>query len=161
FLGNKAATAMGETSVLAVLIGFAYLAFRRIIDFKWPLILLASAAAFALLFDGLIKNTSDIGVFEVVLGHLLSGGLVFGAVFMATDYSTSPNTELGNAIYYIGIGFLVVIIRTFGTYDEGVSFAILLMNLATPFLDKYIVPKPFGYVKPRKVKAPGRAKGEQ
>ena len=78
------------------------------------------------------------------LTHLVTGGLMLGAIFMATDYVTSPMTHLGQIIYGIGIGLIVVIIRTWGSYPEGMSFAILIMNAATPLLNMYIHPKRFG-----------------
>ncbi|MEG2454478.1 MAG: RnfABCDGE type electron transport complex subunit D, partial [Clostridia bacterium] len=81
-----------------------------------------------------------------------SGGLLLGAIFMATDYSTSPDTVIGICIYAAGCGLLTAIFRKYGTMPEGVSFAILLMNIITPLLDKYLMPKPFGYVKPIKSK---------
>ena len=82
----------------------------------------------------------------------MSGGLVFGSIFMATDYSTSPNTFLGSAIYGVGIALFTMLIRVFGSYPEGMSFAILIMNITVPLIDKFIVPCPFGYVKVPKAK---------
>lgn len=142
FLGNIGGSA-GEVSAVAVLIGGAYLGIRRVIDIKIPLIYIGTAMLFTLIFYGNISY---------VLPGVLSGGLLFGAVFMATDYSTSPNTVLGTVIYAAGMGLITILIRRFGTLPEGVSLAILLMNIVTPLLDKYINPKPFGYVKPPKTK---------
>jgi electron transport complex protein RnfD len=142
FLGKIGGSA-GEVSALAVLIGGVYLGARRVIDIKIPLIYIGTTALFTLLFYGSVGY---------VLPGILSGGLLFGAVYMATDYSTSPDTFLGTAIYAVGLGLLTTLIRRFGTLPEGVSLAILLMNVVTPLLDKYIHPKPFGYVKPVKVK---------
>jgi len=136
FLGLKNASAVGETSVLALLLGGIYLCARRVIDFRLPLIILGSAAFFVLVF-----NKFD---FRTVLPHLMSGGLVLGAFFMATDYSSSPDTFWGNMLYGFFIGFLVMIFRMFSNMPEGVSFAILIMNILTPLIDKYIVPAPFG-----------------
>ena len=79
--------------------------------------------------------------------HVLAGGLFLGAIFMATDYSTSPMTPKGQIIFGIGCGFLTSVIRFFGGYPEGVSYSILLMNLAAPLIDKYTVPRKFGEVK--------------
>lgn len=140
FLGKIGGSA-GEVSAIALLIGGVYLGVRKVIDIKIPLIYVGTVAILALAFYG------DIGM---VLPSVLGGGLLFGAIFMATDYSTSPNTTLGIVIYAVGCGLLTMIFRRFGRMAEGVSFAILLMNIITPLLDKYISPKPFGYVKPEK-----------
>jgi len=155
-LGNKASCAMGEVSIVALLVGYAYLCVRKVIDWKMPLVIIGGVALFALLFDALPNHTgADIGY--VTLGHVLSGGVVLGAVFMATDYATSPNTTLGSMIYALAIALLTVVIRVFGSYPEGMSCAIVLMNILTPVIDKLIVPKPFGYVKPEKQKKGGKA----
>lgn len=152
FLGFKASAAMGETSILALLIGYVYLVVRKVIDFKWPLILIAATAAFSLLFDGVV-NDKGIDILYNGLGHLMSGGLFLGAIFMATDYSSSPNTDRGKLIFCLGIAILTALIRAFGEgYPEGLSFAILIMNILVPLIDKYVVPKPFGYVKPQSKK---------
>jgi len=141
FLGYTGGT-IGETSVLALLLGGIYLLIKRIIDWKIPTIFIATVALFSLIFGG----------YTEILPNLLGGGLFLGAIYMATDYATSPNTKIGVCIYAFGCGFLTVLIRYFGNYPEGVSFAILLMNIVTPLLDKYIVPKPFGYHRPEKKK---------
>jgi electron transport complex protein RnfD len=142
FLGIKNAAAVGEVSALALLLGGGYLVARRVIDWKIPLIILASTALFVLCFNDFSG--------AVVLPNLLSGGLLLGAIFMATDYSTSPNTLWGTVIYSAAIGFFVALIRRFGSYPEGVSFAIVIMNIVTPLIDKYVVPRPFGRVRPVK-----------
>lgn len=142
FLGRIGGSA-GEVCAIAVLIGFVYLYVRRIIDAKIPVIFVATAALCALAFYGDVN---------MILPTVLSGGLLFGAVFMATDYATSPNTPWGVVIYAVGCGFLTVLFRKFGRMPEGVSFAILIMNIVTPLLDKYIYPRPFGYKRPKKVK---------
>ena len=139
FLG-KTGGSMGETSALALLIGGIYLACRKIIDWKIPVVFIATTALFTLIFGGA----------SAVLAGVLSGGLLIGAFFMATDYSTSPNTFVGVLIYSFGCGFMTALIRFYGSYPEGVSFAIVLMNILTPLLDKLILPKTFG--KPKKVK---------
>ena len=155
-LGNKASCAMGEVSIIAILIGYAYLCVRKVIDWKMPLVIVGCVALFALLFDAL-PNAKGADVWLVTLGHVLNGGVVLGAVFMATDYATSPNTTLGSMIYCIAIALITVVIRVFGTYPEGMSYAIVLMNILTPVIDKLIVPKPFGYRKPVKEKKGGKA----
>ena len=130
FLGRIGGSA-GEVSTLAVLIGGAYLAVRRIIDVRIPLIYIASTAVFTAIF---YADSGYAG--EYVWTYLLGGGLMFGAFFMATDYATSPKTLPAVVIYSLGLGFLTVVIRKFGTMNEGVSFAILLMNIVTPMLEK-------------------------
>lgn len=137
FLGRIGGSA-GEVSALAVLIGGTYLAVRRVIDVKIPVIYIASTAVFTAIF---FADSGYVG--EYVWTYLLGGGLMFGAFFMATDYATSPKTPVAVAVYGIGLGLLTVIIRKFGTMNEGVSFAILLMNIVTPLLEK-IKRKPFG-----------------
>lgn len=134
FFGTVAGS-VGETSVLALLIGGVYLIVRGVISWKVPVVTIFSTAAFLALFGVDIPS---------VLPQIMSGGLVLGAFFMATDYATSPNTVAGSLIYALGIGLFTALIRVFGSYPEGASLAILLMNLVTPLLDKYIIPKPFG-----------------
>jgi len=139
FLGLQAGT-IGETSVAALLVGGIYLVARGVIDWKWPVIYIGVTGLFASLLHGSI---------DWFLPSILSGGLMLGAIFMATDYTTTPNTTLGNIIYFIGLGLLTATLR-YNNQTEVVSFAILLMNLIVPLIDKYIVPKPFGYKKPAK-----------
>lgn len=150
FLGNTATAAVGETCVIAIAIGFIYLSLRRVIDPRLPLITIASLALFAFLFDVVPSGISGAAMGREVAAHILSGGVLFGSVFMLTDYSTSPNTFVGSVIYGVGVGLITALIRAFGSSPEGFSFALLIMNLVVPLLDKYIIPKPFGYVKPKK-----------
>ncbi len=126
---------IGETCKIAILLGFAYLLIRGVIKWRIPVIMVGSYALFAWIFG------AD------VLAGVLSGGLLFGAVFMATDYTTSPMSARGQYIYAAGAGLLVALIRSYGAYPEGVTYAILLMNIATPLIDKYIKPKLYGEVK--------------
>jgi electron transport complex protein RnfD len=121
-----------------LLIGFAYLLVRRIISPIIPLCFIGSAALFTLCLGG---NP---------LTCILSGGLLLGAVFMATDYVTSPMTKKGMVIYAVGIGLITMLIRTWGSYPEGMSFAILIMNALVPLIDKFVRPKRFGAVKSKK-----------
>ena len=151
FLGNRGTAAVGETCMIAIFISYLYLSVRKVIDFRLPLIIIGSAAVFSLLFEGFYKGSAS-KIFNNMFANILSGGLVFGSVFMATDYSTSPNTFIGQAVFGVGIGLFTMLIRVFTGMPEGMSFAILLMNVATPLIDKYIYPKPFGYVKPPKEK---------
>jgi len=132
---------MGEVSAIALILGGVYLIVTKVIDWKIPVIYLASIMLFTLLF---YPSASFVPT------SILTGGVMLGAFFMLTDYSTSPNTPLGVIIYATGAGLLTVIIRRFGGYPEGVSFAILLMNLVAVILDKYIVPVRFGQVKEKK-----------
>lgn len=135
FLGSIGGS-IGEVSALALLLGGIYLIAMKIIDWKVPVIYIVTASVFSLILY-------DKG-YMYILPSILGGGLILGAFFMATDYATSPNTALGVIIFAVGCGALTMIIRRFGGYPEGVSFAILLMNLVTPLLDKYIRPRVFG-----------------
>lgn len=131
FLGNVGGC-IGETSALALLTGGAYLLIRRIITWRIPVCYLATVAVLSALCG------ADVSV------QLLSGGLMLGAIFMATDYTTSPVTPLGQIIYAVGCGVLTCVIRFAGGYPEGVSYSILLMNIATPLIDKLTPPKIYG-----------------
>lgn len=145
FIGNVGAGAVGETCVIAILLGYAYLVIRKVIDWRIPLMIIGWTALFALLFDGLIQSKlSGSDLWLNVISHVLSGGLIFGSVFMATDYATSPNTFAGNCIFAFGIALLTMLIRVFASYPEGFSFALLIMNCVAPLIDKYVYPKPFG-----------------
>jgi len=126
---------IGETCAVALLIGFAYLLFRRVISWHTPVVM--TATVFLL--------TWILGADPV--RHVLSGGLLLGAIFMATDYSTTPSTTAGRILFGIGAGLLTVLIRMYGSYAEGVSFAILFMNILTPYLSRATMTKPFGGVK--------------
>lgn len=150
FLGTTGSSAVGETCVIALIVSYVYLAIRKIIDWKLPLVIILSTFCFALLFDGLVNGLVGISLINNALAHVLSGGLIFSAVFMATDYATSPNTNLGRIIFGVGIGIITMVMRCFCMYPEGVSFAILVMNIATPLIDKYVYPKPFGSQKTAK-----------
>ncbi len=125
---------LGEVSALALLTGLAFMLWRKIITWYIPVAVLGAAVFFALIFG------------EDPVEHLFSGGLMLGAIFMATDYVTSPMTPKGMLIYGISIGFLTMLIRKYGAYPEGVSFAILLMNGVTPIINTYCKPKRFGEV---------------
>ena len=131
--------AIGETCSVALLAGFAYLLIRRIITWHIPVSFVASVFVLSFLFEG----------FDVVnaTALILSGGLFIGAIFMATDYVTSPATASGKLIFGIGAGILTFLIRHFGVYPEGVSFAILFMNILTPYIERLTAHKVFGGVK--------------
>ena len=136
FLGNIPGV-LGETCKLALLLGGVYLILRRIVDWKIPVTFIATVFVCYLIKDGA----------EMALYQILSGGLFLGAFFMVTDYATSPVTNPGRVIMGIGCGIFLFVIRAYASYPEGCSFAILLMNVATPLIDKYTMPKPFGEVK--------------
>lgn len=130
---------IGEVSALALLIGLVYMLIRKIITWHIPVSILLTVAVFT----GILYLV-DPQTYASPLVHLFSGGLMLGAIFMATDYVTSPMTFRGMWIYGVGIGLLTVIIRTWGAYPEGVSFAILIMNGFTPIINFYVKPKRFG-----------------
>ncbi|MCL2675178.1 MAG: RnfABCDGE type electron transport complex subunit D [Firmicutes bacterium] len=153
FFGRIGSAAVGEVCVIAILVGYIYLSVMRVIDFRIPLVVVASALVFVFLFDGLIVNTlSGMDYLRFVGMHALSGGLIFGAVFMATDYASSPKTFWGRLIFAAGIGLLTAIMRTWTSMPEGISFAIVIMNVVTPLIDKIIRPRPFGVAKEKKPK---------
>jgi electron transport complex, RnfABCDGE type, D subunit len=130
---------LGEISAIALLVGLIYLLIRKIITWHIPVSVLASV----FVFTGILYIVNP-ETYASPLVHLLTGGLLLGAIFMATDYVTSPMSKLGMIIYGIGIGVITVVIRVFGAYPEGVSFAILIMNAFTPLINTYIKPKKFG-----------------
>ena len=137
FMGTVGGT-IGEVSKLAILLGFIYLLARKVIGFIIPLSVIVSSAFFAFIFGGDASK---------ILPQLLSGGLFFGAVFMATDYSTSPMTTAGKILFGIGIGLFTMLIRFYGSYGEGMSFAIIIMNLTVPVIDRHVLPVRFGQKK--------------
>ena len=132
---------MGEIGALALIIGGVYLLVRRVITWHIPVAVLGTMALF-----GLCVAIPDGGatLWQLPLFHLLAGGALLGAIFMATDYSTSPMTHKGMIIYGVGIGVITMVIRLWGAYPEGMSFAIFIMNAATPLINKYCRPKRFG-----------------
>ena len=137
FLGNIGGC-IGETSVLLLLLGLAYLLARNVINLRIPLSFIGTVAVLTFLFP------QGNGNFQWMLAQLFSGGLFLGAIFMATDYVTSPITKLGQIVFGIGCGVLTVVIRYFGGYPEGVSYAILIMNCCVVLLDRIGRPTKFG-----------------
>ena len=129
---------IGETSAIALLVGFAYLLYRKVITARIPVAYMATVAVLAFLFP--MGNDR----FTWMAAQLFSGGLMLGAIFMATDYVTSPLTKLGQVVYGIGCGVLTIMIRYFGGYNEGVSYAILIMNCCVVLLDRIGRPVKFG-----------------
>ncbi len=143
FWGNVAGC-IGEVSVFALLLGAAWLLWKNIIEWRIPLFYLATVAVLTFFFGGIPGSGMS---FSVPIFHLFSGGLILGAFFMATDYTTTPLTKTGRIIFGIGCGVLTVVIRMMGGYPEGVSYSILLMNVFTPLIDMVTMPKAFGKVK--------------
>ena len=126
---------IGETCAVALLLGFVYLMIRGVITWHTPVCFVGTVFVLSFVFG------------QDAVRQILSGGLMLGAIFMATDYATTPSTKAGRAIFGVGAGILTVLIRFFGSYAEGVSFAILFMNILTPYISKWTRTKPFGGVK--------------
>lgn len=138
FFGNTGGC-IGETSALLLLIGGVILIAIKVIDWRIPLAYLLTVAGLVVILPG-----HKAGILNYTLFHLLSGGLMLGAFYMATDYVTSPLTHKGRLIFGIGCGVLTVLIRLWGGYPEGVCYSILLMNVATPLIDRLTLPRVFG-----------------
>lgn len=145
---GKIPGSLGEVCKLAILFGLVYLLIKKVITWDVPASFLGSFLLFAFLF-GLAQNeySSASEAFLYPVQAVLSGGILFGAVFMATDYVTNPMTMIGRLIFGFGCGLLVAVIRFFGSYPEGVTYAILLMNIITPLIDRWIKPRIYGEVK--------------
>ena len=139
FLGNVGGC-IGETSALALLIGGLYLVARRVIDPSIPVVYIATVGLFTWVAgpEGLFTGDG--------LYHMLAGGLMLGAIYMATDYTTSPMTVKGRIVFALGCGVVTCVIRLWGGYPEGVSYSILLMNLFVPLIDRAVKPRMFGSV---------------
>ena len=133
-LGQRGGS-IGEACIIALVIGFAYLVVRKVIHFEVPLVMIATVFVLYLIVEG---------DFNVALYQVLAGGLVFGAVFMATDYVTTPITRAGKMIFAFGCGLLTFLIRMYGNYPEGVSFAILFMNILSPYIESWTKTKALG-----------------
>ncbi|HHY37567.1 MAG TPA: RnfABCDGE type electron transport complex subunit D, partial [Clostridia bacterium] len=142
FVGNIPGC-LGETSALAILAGGAYLLLRGVIDWRIPVGFIGTVAVLTWIIGPKGIFTGD------PLAHILAGGLMLGAFFMATDYVTSPVTRKGRLIMGIGCGIITVLIRIYGSYPEGVSYSILIMNIATPLIDKFVQPRVFGVARAR------------
>lgn len=136
---------MGEIGALALLIGGIYLLIRKVITWRIPVFVLGSMAVFAAILW--LVNPEQ---YMNPLFHLFAGGAMLGAIFMATDYVTSPMTKAGQVIYAIGIGVITILIRVWGAYPEGISFAILIMNATVPLINMYVKPSRFGGSTPKK-----------
>jgi len=144
FIGNIPGM-IGEVSVIALLLGFVYLLVKKIISWRIPVVYVATVAVFTFVFGRHGGLFTGAWLYEILLG-----GLMLGAIFMATDYSSSPVTPLGQIIMGIGCGVLTFAIRHYGGYPEGVAYSILLMNLFVPLIDKYTKPKVYGVTKTKK-----------
>lgn len=144
FLGQIPGT-IGEVSKAAILLGFLFLLITGTISWRIPVVMTASVFVFTMLITGATP--------EAALIATLSGGVLFAAVFMATDYVTSPITPLTQAVYACLIGLIIVVIRQFGNYPEGVTYAVLLMNIATPLIDRFLPQRIYGYQKKEAKKA--------
>jgi electron transport complex protein RnfD len=141
FMGSIGGS-LGEVSAIALILGGLFLIWRKIISWHIPVAMLGSMAIFAGILH--LANPNE---YVGPLFHILTGGALLGAFFMATDMVTSPMTKLGGIIFGVGIGVLTILIRVFGSYPEGVSFAILIMNAFVPIINTYVKPKRFGEVK--------------
>ena len=140
-LGGHMNGSMGEIGALALILGGIYLLWRKVISWHIPVAVLGTMAVFAACVG---FGEGGALVYQLPMFHILAGGALLGAIYMATDYSTSPMTHKGMIIYGVGIGLLTMIIRLWGAYPEGMSFAIFIMNAATPLINKYCRPKRFG-----------------
>lgn len=143
---------LGETCKLTLILGGVYLIVRRVIDWRVPVAFIATAFILFWIETGAVylPGSTDSALYQV-----LSGGLILGAFFMATDYVTCPVTKWGRVIMGIGCAVMLFVIRTYGSYPEGCSFGILFMNVLTPLIDKWTTPKTFGAVKPAKAEKGG------
>lgn len=151
-LGTGLAGCIGETCKIALIVGYIYLCVRKVIKWWQPLLYIVVSSFFSVCLAA--GGGFEIGLF---IDYALSGGLMFGAIFMATDYVTSPKGVYGQLVYYIALGLLTSLLR-YLTKIEVVSFVILFMNLLVPLIDTYIVRKPFGYKTVKKVKTPKEGK---
>ena len=130
--------AIGETCILALILGFVYLLVRKVITWHTPVVFIATVFVLYLAFTGDVM---------MAVSQILAGGLFIGAIFMATDYVTTPITTRGRIVFALGCGVITFIIRYFCAYPEGVSFSILIMNILTPFIEKWTAKEPLGGVK--------------
>lgn len=145
FFGNTAGS-IGETSAALILLGGLYLVIRKVIPWRIPVCYILTAYVLGFIFGGgnIWEN------FTIANMHVFSGAILLGAIFMATDYTTSPITPIGHIVFGIGCGLITMLIRLAGGYAEGVTYAILIMNAVTPLIDRYITPRPFGNIKKKK-----------
>ncbi len=147
-IGDHAGT-IGEVSTLLLIAGGIYLLVRRVISWRIPVAFMGAVGLITIIFPK-VALASDVIALSFAMRQLTCGGLALGAIFMATDYATSPVTPAGRLIYGVGCGIITVIIRYYGVYTDGVPFAILIMNIFVWYLDRYAKPKYFGWTKPSK-----------
>ncbi len=145
-MGNGVAGCIGETCKAALLIGGLYLVIRKIVDWRIPVCYIGAVFVLTWLLPG-GKNT--LGWANDPVYHILSGGLIIGAFFMATDMVTTPVTPMGRAIFGVGCGVLVALIRRYGGYPEGVAYSVILMNTVTPLIDRWVRPRVYGSTTPK------------
>ncbi len=145
FLGSIPGS-LGEVSALLLILGGAYLLWRKVITWHTTTAILATMFVISLVY-GFSLGLPVMSAVSYAIFRIIAGGALLGAIFMATDYSTSPMTHKGMLIYGFGIGFLTMCIRLWGAYPEGMSFAILIMNSVVPLINKYVKPKRFGLIK--------------
>lgn len=143
-LFNTRSGSIGEASAVAILLGLVYLLVRRVVSIRIPAIYILSAVGFVAVITAVQGNADKLSL-DFLMTHACGGGLLLGAVFMATDYTTSPVTPWGQVVYALVLGLLTALFRTVGSAVEGVSFAIIIGNLLTPLIEKFTAPKPFGY----------------
>ena len=136
FIGNRSG-AIGESCIIALVLGGVYLIIRKVIGWQTPAIFIGTVFVLSL------AITQD---FSLALYEVLGGGVVIAAFFMATDYSTTPINQLGKMFFALGCGLITVLIRFWGSYPEGVSFAVLFMNILSPYIEKLCAKKPLGKV---------------
>lgn len=136
---------LGEVSSIALLIGGIYLIWKKVITWHIPVFILLTVTLFSS-----ILTLYDSSIYIGPVFHIFSGGMLLGAIYMATDYVTSPMSKKGMVVYGIGVGLIAILIRVYGSYPEGISFAILIMNAVTPLINVYLKPKRFGHSKPVK-----------
>ena len=129
----------GEVAGFALILGLLYMLWKKIITWHIPVSIIGTVA----IFTGILWLVDPVNFADPVF-HILTGGILLGAIFMATDYVTSPMSKRGMLIYGIGIGVLTIVIRIWGSFPEGVSFAILIMNAFVPLINMYMKPKRFG-----------------
>ena len=149
FIGNVGG-AMGETCTIAILLGGAFLIWKKIISPIIPLTFIGTIFVFSLIYYSFTGGAGQYGALGMAVYEILAGGVFFGAFFCATDYVTSPIMDRGKFIYAVGCGVFTMIIRLFASYPEGVSFAILFMNILTPLIDRYVIRSYYGIAKAEK-----------
>lgn len=139
-ISNMKNGSVGEVSSIALLCGFVYLMFRKVITWHIPIAILGTMFIFSS-----VLYFADSTIYLNPLTHIFAGGAILGAIYMATDYATSPMSKIGMLIYGIGIGIITMLIRVWGSYPEGISFAILILNAFVPLINMYVKPKYFGH----------------